>query len=327
MLRAFIKRNKQKIFSATSSSYHDLDTLIRHFDLSPLPPKVLYLGDSVVERVSRDDQDKRTLGQMVSDALQGEKSSLCISHSAYHINLYHHFVLALEKMRNKPEVLIFPINLRSFSPQWDWEPSWQFNQEINCLKGYSRMGTIIYKPNEVDMTLAYELFDSRPVEYPNTSLTTIGQFRLIVNSKPMTKAQKDFRLQQIFIFHYMHDLEITHSKLLALVEMIKLLKSMGVRVFCYITPVNYQAGENFVGLDFLASLQKNISKLEKVITPLLVEHRVSFYNYANLLGSQYFFHKDLATEHIDQNGRNFLSSRIIQDGFASFNTENGKKQC
>ena len=48
---------------------------------------ILFLGDSVVERISWHDTDKRTLDQMTSDKLSSRKSLMCISRAAYHFNI------------------------------------------------------------------------------------------------------------------------------------------------------------------------------------------------------------------------------------------------
>ena len=54
----------------------ELAALLGWFGPGGTGAEVLYLGDSVVERVSQSDTDRRTLGQMVADDLRVDVSTV-----------------------------------------------------------------------------------------------------------------------------------------------------------------------------------------------------------------------------------------------------------
>src|SRR5688500_7661811 len=68
--------------------FAELIALHAAFDAARRVPDVLYFGDSVVERLSHHDDDRRTLGQMVGDELGSSKQTFALSHSAYHSQIF-----------------------------------------------------------------------------------------------------------------------------------------------------------------------------------------------------------------------------------------------
>ncbi len=114
--------------------YAELQKLMKCFNGDNEFPLVLYFGDLVVERISRDDLNQSTLGEMVTEDLK-DIPTCYISHSSYNPKIYYYLLSALEKMKGYPKVVILPVNLRCFSPQWDLNPQWQFEDEIRLYKG------------------------------------------------------------------------------------------------------------------------------------------------------------------------------------------------
>jgi hypothetical protein len=53
---------------------------------------VVFFGDSVSLRVSRNDRDVRTLGEMVARTLSDKMRVVCIHRGAYHIGVFNAFV-------------------------------------------------------------------------------------------------------------------------------------------------------------------------------------------------------------------------------------------
>ena len=147
---------------------------------------ILYLGDSVVERISRYDADRRTLGEMFTDQVSDLFSTLVISRSAYNAELYRLLLMVVAEMRYHPRFVIVPINIRSFSPQWFFNPSWQFPQERMLLQQFVVEKQIKSNPTleETPTPAAFEAFDALPVLYPDSPFDRVGQFRLLINSAP-----------------------------------------------------------------------------------------------------------------------------------------------
>lgn len=292
--------------------YPELTSLVMNYDSRKKAPQILYLGDSVLERVSWSDKDKRTLDRMVAAHLPDGKRLLCISHSAYHLKVYFHFLQILKCTCQKPELVILPVNMRSFSPQWDWNLAWQFDEEIHILKNYIKTPEmeIPVLGTSVDSIPLTEAEKMREVKYPFTELRRFGEFHDLIKSTPSTEDEKRDRKKQIYIFHYLHALSSNHPKLQALSMIVNLLRELSIDLLVYITPINYQGGIRFVGDEFCKTLRENTRVLRDLMSQFIEQETVRFLDLSETLSSQYFFHADEATEHLNQDGRTQLAKII-----------------
>lgn len=306
-----LSHQKQSKAEPNPKPYPELVQLIQAFYNPSTAPKVLYFGDSVVERVAHQDDDKRTLGTMVVDLLQNRAKTHYLSHSAYNAKMYYHLIRVLVALKARPQLVIIPVNLRSFSPQWDFYPEYQFNDELKMIETYlagnQQFGLIesAIQPEE------WEAYDALPVKYALSPLNRIGQFRMIVGTSPTTAQQKHFRLEQIFIFHYMHELSAAHPKIEFLMNCVRILPPE-TRVMFYFTPINYEAGTYYVGSPFNEVIARQVQLIQETFAQALPSERYSLFDYTSLCPAAEFFHADIANEHLNQVGRMRLAQQISE---------------
>jgi len=290
--------------------YQDLLELVRLYD-KERSPEVLFLGDSVAERISWGDRNRLSLGRMLEREL-GQSRLGTISHSGYNPAVFHHLILALGRLKRKPRVLVLPVNMRCFSPQWDLNPLWQFTREIEVLKRFTqgRASDLRLEANPEEDSALFERFDATEVDYPDTPYRRIGEFRSRIRQKPVTEEETAFRLRQIFIFHYLYPLDHGHRKLVFLRQAAAEIVAMGIQPFFYFTPINYQAGGRYVGKWFLDRFQKN-----KVVVTAAADLASGLFwkDYSFSLGSEFFFTDDNATEHLNDAGREKLCRWIAAE--------------
>lgn len=289
--------------------------LVSNYSSRRKAPEILYLGDSVLERISWNDRDKRTLDRVVAGRLAGRKRLLCISHSAYHLKVYYHLLQILKCTPQKPELVILPINMRSFSPQWDLNPAWQFDEEIDVLKKYiqapgSKIPALGKPADSVPLTEAEKTME---VKYPFTELSHLGEFHDLIKSSPSSEDEKCYRKKQIYIFHYLHPLLPTNPKALFLTRITELLRELSIDLLVYVTPINYQGGARYVGDGFVDLIHANIDVVRDFLAPFSGQSAVRFLDLSEALSSQYFFHMDEATEHLNQHGRAQLAETIANE--------------
>lgn len=308
----FPTRPSKMVVKGEVRPYDDFVKLIQCYNTDDHPPEVLLLGDSVAERISKNDLDERPLAQIITSNLKDKLRVACVSHSAFQMKVFYNLLLAVNKMKQKPRVVVLPINTRSFSPQWELEPTYQFNRLISLIEEFISNPKSIppYISEEIFSPDLYEKFDSTAVDYPLSSFNRIGHFRLVIDAKPSTVEQKRFRLAQMFIFHYTFPLSPSHPRLMLLSSILELLNSVNISVVLYINPINIEAAEKYVGRAFSQSLKSNV----QIISDLIQRHKATgnlfFKDCSTMLASNYFFHEDNATEHLNQEGRRELSSII-----------------
>ena len=298
--------------------YDVLQKLLDSFNTDATPPDVLLFGDSVYQRVANEDIDRRKLVEMVPDALAPHYRVLPITRQSYHPRFYYQIIRAIEVMRNRPSVVILPVNIRSFSPQWDLRPSWQYSEEIEALESFVANpagGAVRIKQRlKNETTLAEEeAYRSTPVAYALSPFRTIGEFLDIIDSQTLTEEDKAFRKKQIFIFHYMHPLDDSHRNFIALKEMLNLLQRLKIRALFYITPINMEAGIRIVGQEFKEQVQANIRLISDLIQPHTKNGMIRYADWSFEMSAENFFHDSFATEHLNQAGRLALTQWIASE--------------
>lgn len=302
--------------------YEPLRRLVEAYDREGGDEGALYFGDSVVERVSRDDADTKTLGQMVSDRLAHRYRTCVLSYSALRPDGYLALSRVLEITRSRPRLVVLPINIRCFSPQWDWNPSFDFTREIASIESYCRApGRGVPKlvpTNKLPVTFWKRwAFHRRRVYYPLSRFDRVGGFTKLIASKPTDVSAVDFRWQQIFIFHYLHPLALDHRQMQALRHMLRQLRALDLRVVSYITPINYQAGARLVGEEFAARVSQTVGKVlslvaeeDGVAASGPAEGQQAIADWSFLLAEDCFFHRNEPTEHLNERGRRRLADAV-----------------
>jgi hypothetical protein len=310
--------------------FQDLTKILRFYGVRGSSPDVLFFGDSVLERISKFDKNTKTLDQMVTGYLDDQISMGCVSHTGYHIGVYYQFTRLLQYLTNKPKIVVFPINMRSFSPQWDINPKHRCTEHIRKIeKCIGKFGNSINEClHGIDKKISENDFLNSRVFYAGTSFQYIKEFENIIRAKPEHRDEIIFRRKHIFIYHYMHKLEPTHQKLLLLRDLIQLLKDMQIVTIIYIAPINFKAGLKYVGDDFMRVFSSNLQVVYDCLgctsqsalnNSIFVEERSCvFGDYSQSLGSEYFFNEDDPTEHLNETGRTFMAKIISNMIFEAF---------
>ena len=307
--------------SVLGRKYDILERIEEDFDSGSSGSDVVFLGDSTVLRVSNEDRDRRSTAEMLAAALPAETRVLELSHGAYHIGVYYHIISTFRVTRKRPRLIVIPINMRCFSPQWYLRPSWEFRAEIRLLRRYysGKGRRLRYRKAEVDGG-----YEKTEVQYPLTNLRTIGEFEALRVNKPDSSTQQERRRRELFIYFFLHPLSPGHPFLVKLRETVELARSLRIGVLFYLTPINVEAALRSVGGEFERLFSMNV----KVVKDALAEQKCVFVNdaagaendlagrsvacldYSQSLGSDCFFHAASVAEHLNEKGRRFLSDGI-----------------
>lgn len=303
---------EEQLARRSTRSYPALVDLLHSFDGEHPGAEVLYLGDSVVRVIAREDQDRRSLGDMVRDELDQRYRVVTVSYDAYHLQIYYLLSVAVSRMQHPPKYLIIPLNLRSFSPQWDWSPRWQFESESEMLNRYIVNPLTMISPVHMPHDLSKRLhrFMHQPVDYPLSSFRQIGQFQRVAQEYARTDAQKRSRYAQLFIYHYTYPLASNHRKLEALQSLLDMVVKTDLRIVLYVTPINYDAGTMLVGSAFSQQVALNRAALMQIINPYQDNPNIQCLDASTLLGPECFLHPYSPTEHLNQPGRTRLAHLI-----------------
>lgn len=289
--------------------YGPLQTLLDLPAPRPGIERVAYFGDSVLERVSRDDTDPRTLAELVTTAVSGRVEIIPFSHGAAHPALFHRLLQLLVDWKWRPSAVVIPINMRCFSPQWDHNPQWQFHEYLDAVRTFRtwHSSTAPLVP-EIDTTVRRDpIFEAMLVDSPGTTCRTVGDFRKIIFSKPTDPMAVRARWREIFIYHYLPRLQPDQRRLRSLLAAKQLCDQAGIHTIFYVTPINYQAGLRLVKEPFAERFAENVRVVMSTVRAGLYS---TVLDWSQNLDDRHFFHPDDPTEHLNQLGRAILAEMV-----------------
>jgi hypothetical protein len=274
-------------------------------------PEVLLLGDSVHYRVRYNDRDNSTLSEMVAGLL-APRSSFGLNGAAFHPRLFLATIRCVAQMPNRPKVVVIPVNLRSFSPQWWLKPENDYVNEIAALEAH-RPGDEVPTLPPFQKNKDGERYRALAVTYPGTTLSSIGEFLAVIDGKSDDTARQAWRDRQIAIFHFMHTLEPDHPWLQDIVRCVEEARAAGMRPVVYVTPINYQWGVRSVGDLFATAVGRNTTTLRHVLEPVVDRLGGTYRDWSRAFVDRLFFNRDEKTEHLSDEGRRKLARMIVDE--------------
>jgi dienelactone hydrolase len=287
---------------------------------------IIYLGDSTLSLPAGEVTTGEILQEMLPGYTVGE-----VSHAAYNLDLYLHYVRYIIRSVHRPQVIIIPINMRSFSPEWDLRPGYQFEKEKKMLTLGPFFSRILSRPLETfgvfEPQISQDAFLNATVYNGDTPVGTVKDFESLADQGALQELQGDTgfvyhdvlpseenaeALQQALIYRYMHGLKPDHRQLQAMLKIAELGNENDVGILFYITPINYQQGQRFLGDAFSESLDRNASLIQSLLAN---DTGVTLLDLAFDLEAYAF--TDM--EHLREAGKTYVAERLagaIQPGWS-----------
>jgi hypothetical protein len=275
---------------------------------------VLLFGDSVTERISSNDRDQRNIGEMLRDAINQDMNFYSMSFSAYNMEIFYLITLTLQYMHFKIKKIIIPINLRSFSSQWQNNPLFKCSLHIRQITGFLREQGCDGNDHLIMPSKSIKSFLKEKVSYPIVSYQTNKEFLDKIRDKENSPDQEFERRKTIFIYNYMYNLSPMNPRLLLIKEICSVASSLDAQLIFYITPINIEGGESYVGEDFVKTIDANIKILHDQFTHVkkCTGLYARLYDYSRSFDSSFFFNKYEATEHLNENGRAAITENLAK---------------
>jgi acetyl esterase/lipase len=218
-----------------------------------------------------------------------------------------------------PQTLVLPINLRSFSPAWDRRPAFQFEEEHRILTMGLPWARLLFRPLEVfgffRPSISQRDFLDTPVYDGDVRVGQVRDFETLaadeVLQEDVENAYREVALedaetaQAVLTYHYMFNLDPDHRKLDAMTAVAELAAERGVRVIFYITPVNVEQGERFLGRAFTERFTDNVQVVKSRLDAASLDN-VTMLNLAFDLPAY-----DLTDmEHLTETGKEYVAEQV-----------------
>ena len=257
----------------------------------------LFFGDSVNRHYAKNDSDKRSLAEMLDTKLDQPVTG--ISYYAYHAEVYLEFIKYINRTApNKKITILIPINLRSFSPEWDLRPGYQFLTEKYALNGYPYWHHFNFKQYELVSTSDFEM---ERILYNNTDIGDVIDIEKILNI-----TEKDTTLKYGFIYHYMQAITLDNQKMKAFKEIASYNENTNLDIRLYFTPIDYMQAKKLGVKNFKVQISQNINTIQEELKAKSIE----ILNLSLLLDSTQFDYEKIPNEHLNQSGKEQLVEQL-----------------
>jgi len=115
-------------------------------------------------------------------------------------------------------------------------------------------------------------------------------------------------IQNSFILFFMADLDSHHRKLESLRRLIDTADRAGVKVYFYITPLDHERGEKYLGKEFSDQVKKNTETVCAIIESK--KHQCLDLSFS--LSSDNFINPNFPDDHLNEKGRLFVASEVTK---------------
>ncbi|MCB9100547.1 MAG: alpha/beta fold hydrolase [Anaerolineales bacterium] len=270
---------------------------------------IIYFGDSTLIYPVGQVTTGEILQEMVPEQTIGQ-----IAHPAYNADLYRRYADYIIRFDHRPDSVIIPINMHSFSPEWDRRPAYQFATEKVVLTYGPLLSTIVYRPlatfGGFDSPISQADYWHTPVFSGTTPVGQVGDFEERLGhatfaAQANNVASAYYRnlpgdndpatLETSLVYYYMGTLDPHHRKIQALLDTARRLKAGGIKPIFYITPINTQLGDRVLGETFSRQIEANTVVVEQAFR----REKLDVLNLALTLEPYYF----VDTEHLTENGK------------------------
>lgn len=273
---------------------------------------ILYLGDSTLWHPTGSQTTAAMLQELLPAYTVGE-----LSHAAYGMEIYQSYLDFMLRQDYQPARVIIPVNMRSFSPEWDRRPGYQFTQEKRVLALGLPVARAFGRPLQIfggyAPAITLDEFLRSPVYAGATEIGKVQDFEGDVGGLPLAagagepfvyyqEVTPDTDYQRLLTYYYMAELSPNHRKVRAMVEIAQRLQEVGTPVLFYVTPVNAELGDVHVGEAFRRQFSANVG----VVQTQLAAQGVDLLDLSFDLAA-YFF---ADTEHLRQPGKHYIAQQL-----------------
>lgn len=272
--------------------------------------EVVYFGDSTTTWYSKNDLDVRSIQEMLKSKLPNHSVG-AIWHNAYQANVYDAYTKYMVEQGYFPSFIIIPVNPRSFSMSWSFSPDSQFVDELLYLNFYQTpvkpfFSFILNLAAPEIKTIYNILYFHSPIYDGNTYVTNGAEYEKKVNDINFKGKDK-----LMFQADYLSNVDLNSGRMRALTNIVDRFKNTKTKVIFYITAVDYQSGEKYVGKHFTKQVDENTSK----IISRLKQHGADVLDLSKTISSDGFIWKEqgYVNDHLNQESRLFVANMIWKE--------------
>lgn len=263
----------------------------------------IHFGDSVLRHVAAGDGDRRSLHQMVQDEAAGERMGM-LQVDASMMELYRACAVYLARNDRRPRRLLIPVNLRSFSLEWDLRPEYQARVDRLRLTVGDVLALGFLTP--LSQWKVYPIHPVTPEQYRRTDVVAGG--RRIASVGDLMEGSRTAPglslLESQFLLRYGYELRPDHRKLKAMEAIVETCRRSGMEPWFYVNPVDVGAAG--------AEVREQVARNVETIRAAMARRNAPLLDLSAALDSSCFDWKiaGLPNEHLNEQGRRRVARAV-----------------
>ncbi len=276
----------------------------------------IYMGDSTLWHPA----GSQTMASILQELLPNQRIGE-LSHAAYGMDVYASYITYLLRQKYRPKLIIIPINMRSFSPEWDRRPGYQFTTEKRMLNMGIPLSKLLGRPLHLfggyQTDITRDAFLRSEVNNGGTPVGQVADFEDSIGlAASVTQDTEKFVYYQelsenpdyprLLTYYFMNALQPEHRKVRAMVDIVRALRAAGVEVLFYFTPVNAELGDVYIGESFRRQFTTNVNVVKAQLTAAGMIEGTNLLDFSYDLAA-YFFSD---TEHLRQPGKLYIAEQL-----------------
>jgi hypothetical protein len=259
--------------------------------------RLIVMGDSVSLRISKFDSNKKNLIEIITDLLSKNFSFIKVIGSGFNFKNYGEFIDLLQVDENLKNIIIVPLNLRSFSYQWSLEKKWSYDTLVK------KKNNLIYK---YYFRIYYYVLQNMPHRYIGDILLSNNYFRKYISSQKNIKN----KYQKIFIYHYGF---INPSKVMIKKYhrfIVECQKKRIYKTIIYVAPFNWEGALK----SGASEVVENLDRIKRqILNSIKLSDDYHIVDLSTYLNSDNFFHEFEPTEHLNERGRERVARVLAEE--------------
>jgi hypothetical protein len=223
-------------------------------------PDILVFGDSAMFWTLATDQDSRHMVEMIRDELGKDVTFEALVGPGYNPRIVTAFLSALESCPSRPKVVLVPTSVLMASTIWLQHPRLSYELVGQQVRTAVRDKAVrkLDRPDPDD----FEEFDRLPAPSLYGARRTVGELRMIVNSKPETRWQKAVRTRHLMDYYNAERLEADSVGVTLVGDLAATLAEMRLPSVAYIAPINHEVLKTVLGAGAVEHMQRNAEVVE-----------------------------------------------------------------
>lgn len=267
---------------------------------------VLFFGDSVNFCFAPQDEDKGSIASFVG-ILVPEVNLSVFDGRAFHLGVFNAYCRFLAKQAVRPDVILVPVNLRSFSTHWIEQPGWQFKDLQRYLRRNDAWLRLLMRPGRAfqllkDSDKTWPEFMSEPVYNGKIEVGVVSNYLGSQYDEP--DREKTIRKIE---FYYMQQVVAENSRLHDLDSLASWGEAQSAPIVFYVSPVDWQACDGILGEEFSLQIRRNVQQIKEC----LQTHGYPVLDLSEaLLSDSFYYRSPYPDEHLNEKGRREVARRL-----------------